>query len=148
MRRLNLVVLLLMGTALGQTSKTTPRWSLTKLNQIQCSYAVSVINHVTHVIDLIERGQLNKASLAWPNAPQEKLDYFVMNKADILRNAPEEFAGVQLTDLSKPRELKQLERTKLRIIMEQTDFAYVLELRGCIIERNDVSFVKWVYSAQ
>lgn len=142
MKKLLMLLLCVTGTAVGQASKTSPGFSLSKLDNVQCGYAVSATNHLTRIIGLAERNELTEANGAWPKPPNEKLDTFVSSKVEQFTHTSVEIGGAMLLDFKNHSGTKELDRLKLRIGLEQREFAYVLELRGCAIERGQVNFAK------
>ena len=121
-------------------SKTSPGYSLAPLRAEQCGYAVAVINQVTKNVAGAEDGSLTEQNSKFPK-PVENLDSYVRSKVETLIFAPTKFAGALLADLSKPPG-HAAKSEKLRISLDQREFAYVLELRGCPLEASSVNFVK------
>jgi hypothetical protein len=142
MKKLLMLFLCVAGTAVGQTSKTSPGLSLGKLDTIQCNYAVNATNHLTRVIGLVERNELTEANGAWPKPPNEKLDTYVSSKVEQFIHTSVDIGGAMLLDYRNHSGTKELDRLKLTIGLEQTEFAYVLELRGCAINRSQINFAK------
>jgi hypothetical protein len=139
MKRL-LIVVLFFATALGQQSKTSPGYSLAPLDAKQCSYAVAVINQVTKNIDAVSNDTLTEETSRFPKAPQP-LDTYVKANVELLIATPMEFAGTKLKAIAN-RSSNAVESTKVKISLQQREFAYVLELRGCALESNSVKFVR------
>lgn len=134
---------LLLGVALGQNSKTSPGFSLAKLNAAQCSYAVRVINHLTAIGTLMEHHErITGPNAAWPKPPDEKLDTFVKEKAEDLKMMALRIGGAMLKDLDQESGNKELDRIKTETNVTQREFAYVLELRGCSVEPRSITFLK------
>jgi hypothetical protein len=121
-------------------SKTSPGYSLAPLAAEQCGYAAAVINQVTRNIAAAENGTLTEQNSKFP-APVENLDSYVRSKVETLTFAPVQFAGALLADLGKPAS-HTAKSAKLKISLDQREFAYVLELRGCPLEASSVNFVK------
>jgi hypothetical protein len=145
MKRL-LIVVLFFGTALGQRSKTSPGYSLARLDAQQCSYAVAVINQVTKNIEAMSNDTLTEESARFPRPPQT-VDAYVKAHVELLIATPIEFAGAKLKAIAN-RSSNAVESTKINITLQQREFAYVLELRGCALEPNSVKFVPVVLSSQ
>jgi hypothetical protein len=127
-------------SGLGQQSKTSPGYSLSRLDPEQCSYAIAIINQVTRNIEASENGTLTEQNSTFPR-PVQNVDTYVESKVRSLKFAPVEFNGARLSDLSKPS-VHAAKSAKLKISLQQRDFAYVLELRGCALQPSSVSFVK------
>jgi hypothetical protein len=142
MKKILILVLCVSGVAAGQASKTSPGFSLSKLDNVQCTYAVSALNHLTRIVTLAERNELTEANGAWPKPPNEKLDTFVSSKVEQFIHTSVDIGGAMMLDYKNHSGTKELDHLKLRIGLEQREFAYVLELRGCLIERSQVNFAK------
>jgi hypothetical protein len=125
----------------AEISKTLPGLSLGPISKAQCSWGVALINHETDAVGHMERGDVTDASARWPKPPAETLDSFVKFILSTMEKHETEFMIAMLEDQPTKR-AKEFERLRMELSEEQSLLAYILELRGCSISREDMRFAK------